>query len=213
MSSSTALCFGNSNARAREPILEHSLSLDDDRADEARTHAVTPSATLLAHGLVNRAIISHDLLRDWNQGQARNETTDTLPDSIRANWNVLARSGLAEETYARLNLLASKSAAWRGPGSKPLSGASVSRFLGFWAAVKSIAIAPELMLTPMGTIQAEWFRSRRQFLEIEFSGTEDNASFGLIDRRTRLEGMAEQCELVTLLRNFRKGIALTWSAA
>ena len=127
MDSSTALCLSDAYARARVPTPGHLMMLDEDWVDEAQTQEVTPTATLLQNDLASRANISRELLRDWNKGQGRKGTTDTLPDAIRANWNELVRSGLSEEAYARLNLLANKPTGWRGPGSKMLSGASVSR--------------------------------------------------------------------------------------
>ena len=94
-----------------------------------------------------------------------------------------------------------------------LSGVSVSKFLLFWAAVRAVAAEPELMLTPTGTLQAEWFKNHKQFLEVEFSQSDESSNFGLIDRQTRLEGKTRPNELIQLLKGYRDGIALTWMSA
>jgi hypothetical protein len=72
-------------------------------------------------------------------------------------------------------------------------------------------VEPELMLTPRGTLQAEWYRSYRQFLEIEFTKSRAICNFGLIDTKHRLEGTMPIEEAITFIENYRGGVALSWS--
>ena len=169
--------------------------------------------TLTQHPDAIQTTVLLKSLRDEVAMQGRSKATDTMPDAIRANWYELAISRLSVDAFARLNFLANRQAGWRGPGSMALSGASLSRFLRFWATVRAVAVEPELMLTPMGTLQAEWFKNYRQFLEIEFGQTDEGSNFGLIDRKTRLEGKAKPSELIQLLNSYRAGIAMTWTSA
>ena len=139
--------------------------------------------------------------------------TSTLTDALRVNWPALAKSGLSDVTFERLLLLASKQEGWRGEGSRALRGASIAKFLRFWAIVRGFAREPELMLTPTGMLQAEWFKTYRQFLEVAFhDGENDSLSFGIVDRSHRLEGIVSQDQLVTILREYRDGKVLQWGA-
>lgn len=138
--------------------------------------------------------------------------TVTIAPALRANWFELSRSALSGEAFERLRKLADKPNGWRGPKSKALSASSLAKFLKFWFELRDIAAEPELMLTPRGTLQAEWYHSHVHFLEIEFDSRRMVGSFGLIDGRTRLEGGAMGLnEILRTIKNYRQGIAFNWS--
>ena len=213
MNKSTAVSFVRSDPVIRAQLLGVLTRIDDDSSVDFQTQSITGLVTLGQHRQATQTTISLRSARDGTANQARPTSTDTMPDAIRANWCGLAISRLSVDAFARLNFLASKQAGWRGAGSMALSGVSVSKFLRFWAAVRAVAAEPELMLTPMGTLQTEWFKNHKQFLEVEFSQSDESSSFGLIDRQTRLEGKARPNELIQLLKGYRDGIALTWTPA
>ena len=213
MNKSTAVSFVRSNPVIGAQSLGVLTRSDDDSSVEFQPQAVTGLVTLGQHRQATQTTVSVRLARDGTASQSRPTSTDTMPDAIRANWYELAISRLSVDAFARLNFLATKQAGWRGPGSMALKGDSVSKFLRFWSAVRADAAEPELMLTPMGTLQAEWFKNHKQFLEIEFSQSDESSNFGLIDRQTRLEGKARPSELIQLLKGYRDGIALTWTPA
>lgn len=215
MYKSTAVSLDRNNPVIGAQLLGILTRIDDDSNVDVQAQAITGLVILGQHRQATQTLVVS--LRSPRDGtallQARPRTTDTIPDAIRANWHELAISRLSAEAFARLNFLANRQAGWRGPGSMALSGVSVSKFLRFWTTVRAVAAEPELMLTPMGTLQAEWFKNHRQFLEIEFSQMDESSNFGLIDRQTRLEGKARPSELIQLLKGYRDGIALTWTPA
>lgn len=213
MNKSTAVSFVRSNPVIGAQWLGVLTRIDDDSSVDFQTQSIPGLVTLGQHRQATQTTVSVRSARDGTATQAGPTSTDTMPDAIRANWYELAISRLSVDAFARLNFLATKQAGWRGPGSMDLGGVSVSKFLRFWAAVRADAAEPELMLTPMGTLQAEWFKNHRQFLEIEFSQADESSNFGLIDRKTQLEGKARPNELIQLLKGYRDGIALTWTPA
>lgn len=140
------------------------------------------------------------------------DQTQAVPDVLKANWLELSQSHLSNLTFARLSKIAEKRDGWQGPGSLGLSAASLSEFLKFWREIRSAnSIEPELMLTPKGTLQAEWHRSRRQYFEIEFSKERGIGNFGLMDRLSGFDGIMPIMEIVKLIKGYRDGIAFTWT--
>lgn len=193
------------------------------RVQEKRSLAATPktvrlkvdengyfvlSLETLVTGVTNEAIHAESTEQALNQSAP----ATTIPPALHANWFGLSQSGLSNDAFERLRKLADKSDGWHGPSSKTLSAASLDMFLKFWDAVRDIAVEPELMLTPRGTLQAEWYRSHRQFLDIEFTGVHSVGNFGLIDVRTRLEGTMPIQEILATIKGYRNGIALKWSS-
>jgi hypothetical protein len=145
--------------------------------------------------------------------RVRADQTQVVSDALKANWLELSQSRLSDVAFARLQKIAEKRDGWRGPGSLALSAASLSQFLMFWHEIRGEkTIEPELMLTPRGTLQAEWHRSYRQFFEIEFTKERGVGNFGLIDMKSRIEGAMPVKEIVKLVKNYRDGIALTWAS-
>jgi hypothetical protein len=137
--------------------------------------------------------------------------TSAVPDAILANWAELARSGLTETAYKTILRLASKKVNWNGQGSYSLSPTSLASFLIFWNLVSSSAEMPDLVLTPKGNLQAEWFASPSRFLEIDFRPKNEPSFVGLFDgKKAVIEGAASIKELSQLILNYRNGIALTW---
>lgn len=213
MNRSTATSFDRNNPVVGAQLLSILTRIEDELDGESPMRSATGLASLVQRPEATQTIGLLKSLRDGVAMQGQSKTTDTMPDAIRANWYELAISRLSVEAFARLNFLANRQAGWRGPGSMALSGASLSKFLRFWATVRSVAAEPELMLTPLGTLQAEWFKNHKQFLEIEFGQTDEGSNFGLIDRKTRLEGKAKPGEVIQLLKSYRAGIAITWTPA
>lgn len=139
------------------------------------------------------------------------DSTSVVPQSISANWMLLAKSGLSEPAYKAILRLGSKPLGWNGPGSFPLDARSLTNFLNFWIQVRNVATEPDLVLTPKGNIQAEWFKSPRQFLEIDFRSENEPSFFGLFDNReVVLEGSAPASEIMQIVLHHRNGMALTW---
>ena len=159
MNKSTAVSFVRNNPVIGAQLLGILTRSDDDSSVDFQPQTVTGLVTLGQHRLATQTTVSVRLARDGTASQSRPTSTDTMPDAIRANWYELAISRLSVDAFARLNFLATKQAGWRGPGSMALKGDSVSEFLRFWSAVRADAAEPELMLTPMGTLQAEWLKN------------------------------------------------------
>jgi hypothetical protein len=141
---------------------------------------------------------------------AAQRQTETLGAALQANWSEIARSGLSNQSFERLKVIASLSDGWRGRGSRTLSAASLRAFLSFWHLIKLEALEPELMLTPKGTVQAEWHRSHRQFLDVEFRQNGLDANFAIFDRGHVVEATTAIPEAVALIKNYRRGAALRW---
>jgi hypothetical protein len=129
---------------------------------------------------------------------------------VLANWREITKSGLPEQSYKKVLHLANKAPDWNGPGSLPLDAASLATFLDFWGTVRNIAAEPDLVLTPGGNLQAEWYSSSRRFLEIDFRGKGKRSFIGLFDGGTVIEGAAPVEELTQIVLNHRNGRALSW---
>lgn len=138
-------------------------------------------------------------------------STNVLPGAISSNWNGLADGGLSERTYQRLLELASLPAGWNGTGSLGMDASSLWSFIAFWREIKQISIDPELVLTPSGHIQAEWYKDNKHFLEIDFRGNKDKSYFALIDgRKAEFEGATSTIEIINFIKSYKNSIALTW---
>lgn len=138
------------------------------------------------------------------------DNTQTIPAALHANWAELARSGLSNDGFERLRMLAAVKDGWRGDAARALAASSLHGLLAFWRLVKGVAVEPELMLTARGTVQAEWHRSHRQFLDIEFKTNGREANFGLFDRGHTLEGTLPLNEVRAQIASYREGIAFRW---
>lgn len=123
---------------------------------------------------------------------------DAMPFSLLANWSRIALANLSQEVFDRLVYLARRPVGWRGPGSRALSSGSVREFLEFWMTVRDKAREPALALTAAGGLHAEWFKSSRRHLDLQFSG-DGRIFFGLFDRGRLLEGVDDAKNLKELL--------------
>lgn len=147
----------------------------------------------------------------WSAHDAMaHQTTQAVSEVLQANWAELAKSGLGNVSFERLQRLGAKTSEWRGPGSRPLQASSLRAALKFWDLVRSAAREPEFMLTPRGTLQAEWHKSYRQFLDVEFKTDGEEVNFGLFDRGRTLEGVVSIEEARNVIVGYRRGIALQW---
>jgi hypothetical protein len=81
-------------------------------------------------------------------------------------------------------------------------------FLAFWATIKDAAFEPELALTPDGSLQAEWFKSSRQRLDLTFA--EPKIFFGLFAPNDIVEG-AGDIDTVTLILKTHRVKPFMWS--
>jgi len=125
-------------------------------------------------------------------------TTETIPDAIRQNWQIMANAELSEQSYLFISHLARKPWGWRGPGSRSLRTGSLANFLSFWSGVKEEAVEPDFVLTPNGNLQAEWYKDNSHFVELEFR-PDHQIFFGLFDGKLVLEGQAKAAEVNALL--------------
>lgn len=123
---------------------------------------------------------------------------DTLPDSVRDNWNSFNISKLSVGLEQRLRRLASKSDGWRGPGSKKLSSAALRQFLRFWRTIADGSTEPFITLAPNGNLYAEWHVSWKRHLDVEFTGR-DKVFFGLIHNNEIIEGTTRTSELINAM--------------
>jgi hypothetical protein len=113
--------------------------------------------------------------------------TASLPGAIQQNWMRLARSGIRQEAYERLLAFAAAPSVTTAVDTRPLHAQSLRYFLDFWEMVKGKAREPDLVLSPSGTLQAEWHLNWRKHLEIEFC-EDGRAHFGLFSGKTVYEG-------------------------
>jgi hypothetical protein len=73
-------------------------------------------------------------------------------------------------------------------------------FLNFWIQIGSDASAPEIALTARGTLQAEWFKSSRRHLDLEFVN-DQKIFFGWFDDGNVNEGVYSLGALVLWLKS------------
>jgi len=127
----------------------------------------------------------------------------SLPTAIADNWGKIGSLNLDPEMLARIMRLAAAAGATRS-----LTSRSLNDFLDFWKLVRFSATAPELTVAPDGTLYAEWFKSRRQRLDLRF--TPRAVIFGLIDGNTINEG-AQPAEIVAATLKAHPSKPLRWS--
>lgn len=111
----------------------------------------------------------------------------TTPHAISINWSRIGRAGLSSQLFTRLFRLAARLEGWRGPGSRALDSLSLAEFLKFWTVIRENAAEPNLSLLPNGHLGAEWYRSGRRHLDIEFAHG-GIVYFGLFNGDTEIEG-------------------------
>ncbi len=120
------------------------------------------------------------------------------PTAISVNWSRLSRASLSLVTYTRLFELAARPDGWRGPGSRALDSSSLSSFLGFWTMVSAHASEPQFTLSPNGHLGAEWYKSSRRNLDLEFTD-DQKAFFGLFQGAEEIEGIAAVTSIAAML--------------
>ena len=109
------------------------------------------------------------------------------PPALSVNWTRLTRARLSPAAYAKIFRIASRKQGWRGPGSCSLSSGALTTFLEFWSVVRTRACEPQLALVPNGNLGAEWFKSGRRRLDLEFCD-DGSVYFGIQNGRGILEG-------------------------
>jgi hypothetical protein len=127
---------------------------------------------------------------------------NVLPASLRENWFLLAKSKLSVPSYQRLLHLASKPDGWYGSGSVRLSSKSLRNFLKFWALIQADNREPFISITRDGNLYAEWHKSWKRHLDIEFR-EDGRGFFGLFDGSEVWEGIGELRDLARALRQRR----------
>jgi hypothetical protein len=138
-------------------------------------------------------------------------TANAMPAAIVANWTKLFQANLSGRLYGRVMQIARRQDGWRGAGSKGLTSEALKAWLDFWIGVNAQASEPSLALTARGTLQAEWFRSSRRHLDLEFVSPE-RIFFGLFDGCAVYEGVDTIEALVTRLDDHRAH-PLQWRSA
>jgi hypothetical protein len=124
--------------------------------------------------------------------------TQSMPPALEANWHEINAAQFSVSFRARLARLAGLPDGWNAGSGKKLSVASLSLFLSFWTKMPARADEPETTLVPNGHLQAEWYKSTKQFLKIEFCD-EEFLIYGLINGKRVHEGRATVKELLGLL--------------
>jgi hypothetical protein len=132
--------------------------------------------------------------------ETRSATTDTLPSSIAANWGSIAKARMTQHMYDRLLRIAALR-------SSALTAKSFADFFDFWVRVRAASAEPEFALAPDGTLSAEWFKSQRQRLDVQFAGRK--VIFGLFAHNDILEG-AQSLQTVAELLKSHPSKPLQW---
>lgn len=96
------------------------------------------------------------------------DQSNVIPTAIAVCWYPLKQSHLSEEAFRRLISAASSRVTRSGEGFRPLNAESLSAFLQYWDAIRTIAAEPEIAISPKGKIQAEWTKDEGNFLVLEF---------------------------------------------
>jgi hypothetical protein len=138
-------------------------------------------------------------------------TANAMPQVIVSNWSRLFSANLTSNLYSRIMQIARRRDGWRGEGSKGLTQEALSAWLDFWIAINDDASKPDLALTARGSLQAEWFRSTRRHLDLEFVSKE-RIFFGLFDGRAAYEGVDKIKTLVPWLSDHHAH-PLRWRSA
>lgn len=147
----------------------------------------------------------------WVQGlisQDEEETAESLPVSIRENWQSFATSGISVQLFTRILDLSTLQDGWRGANSKGLTAGSLRSFLQFWRLVRNDAKEPFTTVAPNGNLYCEWHSSWKRHLDIEFvSG--GSVYFGLFHNDQVVEGREKLKSLAAMLRA-RDKYPLNW---
>jgi hypothetical protein len=158
-------------------------------------------------GLSMRSSIGSAEIRRFRPPAVTTINTDALPAALTANWTRLNASNFSAKFYTRLLRLAGERFN-NAVKKEPLRSESLSNFLRFWEHIKAEAREPDVAISKDGSIHAEWFKSRRQHLDMKF--LDDRILFGLIDGDKILEG-AESRELVHLILTSHGSKPFQWS--
>jgi hypothetical protein len=121
--------------------------------------------------------------------------TGALPSAIASNVGKFARAGVTERMYDNLIRIAF---AARGRSGE-LTATSVRDFVEFWSYISDVSVEPEFALSPRGALSAEWFRSQRHRLDLQFIGPK--VIFGLIAPNSILEGAESPATVAAILKN------------
>jgi hypothetical protein len=138
--------------------------------------------------------------------ESRASATNTLPPSISANWGKIAKARMTHHMYANLLRVAAANLVL-GSRKSALNATSLADFFDFWARIRVASAEPEFALAPDGTLSAEWFKSQRQRLDVQFVGRK--VIFGLIANNNILEG-ADNLQTVAALLKSHPSKPLQW---
>jgi hypothetical protein len=115
-------------------------------------------------------------------------SANAVPESIAMNWNRIANSKISKQTYSKLLRFANRPDGWRGPGSLKLSPSSINAFLDFWQKIREVAHEPSIALTAAGGLQAQWYKSDKEHLDLVFR-PDRKIYFGLFRKGAVYEGI------------------------
>lgn len=135
-------------------------------------------------------------------------SANAVPAAIAENWNRIWVSEISDKLYSRLLRFGTRPDGWRGHGSKSLSPSAVTAFLEFWIKVREKAVEPQIALTAKGGIQAQWYKSRYEYLDLSFQ-PDKRVFFGLFRKGAVFEGVVNLEEIVPFLES-NSAESLTW---
>lgn len=121
------------------------------------------------------------------RGPATLEIANVIPESIVSCWNLLRQSGFSDETFGQIVSVTSNRLLRANQGLRPLNTKTLTAFLNFWRLCGDEAADPEVMISPKGNFQAEWWKDSGNFIVMEFQPNSD-IYFSLWQDNYPLEG-------------------------
>lgn len=111
---------------------------------------------------VNQTVIS------FYQPTLPTDQSSAVPAEIAVCWHLIKESHLSDEAFTRIVSAASSRVTRSGTGLRTLNSKALAAFLHLWSAVRTVAVEPEIGISPKGNIQAEWTKGENDFLIMEF---------------------------------------------
>ena len=134
-------------------------------------------------------------------GPLTKSSSDVIPFSIFACWNLLRESGFSEGAFNRIVSTAMNRLAPGETGLRPLDADTLTGFMNFWNSVRGIAVEPQITISPKGNTQVEWVKDRENFMVMEFQPNYD-VFISLWKDDQPMEGIRSRETLPELIRVF-----------
>ena len=103
----------------------------------------------------------------------RENTVEVISEAVSSHWLALSLSLLGPENLKVIMRAANDRNGFDSFGLKPLISASLSGFLEFWRFIKDESVEPEISVSPLGLMQAEWLKDDDHSLVLEFQESGD----------------------------------------